>query len=82
MEMCRLSGAALEFLSEEDKLNLVVDGQHTSTSNTTKDVSTSTLEERTNTFSSNNLGESIDGRLVLDGLERIISKSSWLVDLE
>ena len=63
-----LTRAALEGLAEHEKLDLVVDGKHTGTSNTTEDVSASTLEEGSDTFSSNDLGESIEGGLVLDGL--------------
>lgn len=66
--MGTLSGATLELLAEEDKLNLVVDGQDTGTCNTTENVGTGTLEERADTFSSNDLAERIEGGLVLDGL--------------
>lgn len=34
-----------EGLAKEDQLDLVVDGEHTSTGDTTEDVSTGTLEE-------------------------------------
>lgn len=57
-----------ELLAEEDELDLVVDGEHTSTSDTTEDVGTSTLEERLDTLSSDDLATGIEGRLVLDGL--------------
>jgi hypothetical protein len=66
--MNRLARATLELLAEEDKLNLVIDGQDTSTSNTTEDVSTSTLEERLDTLLGDDLASSIQGGLVLDGL--------------
>ena len=66
----RLAGTALEGLSEEEKLDLVVDGQHTSTGDTTENVGTSTLEERLETLLGDNLATSIHGRLVLDGLTR------------
>jgi hypothetical protein len=49
---------------------LIVDGQHTSTSDTTEDVGTSTLEEGSDTLLGNDLATSIEGRLVLDGLTR------------
>lgn len=58
-----------EFLAEHEQLHLVVDGQHTSTGNTTEDVGTGTLEERLDTLLGDDLLEGIDGRLVLDGLE-------------
>jgi len=57
---CCLSGTTLELLSEENKLDLVVDGQHTSTGNTTENVGSGTLEERADTFNSDNLLESIE----------------------
>jgi hypothetical protein len=60
----------LELLSEEEELSLVVDGQDTSTSDTTEDVSTSTLEERLGTLLGDNLAGGIHGRAVLDGLTR------------
>jgi hypothetical protein len=40
-----LTGSTLESLAEENELNLVVQRQHTSTSNTSENVSTSTLEK-------------------------------------
>jgi hypothetical protein len=49
------------YLSEQQNLQLIVDRQHTSTSNTTKDVGTCTLEERPHTLLCNN---------GLEGLER------------
>lgn len=64
----RLTGTALEGLSEEEKLDLVVDGQHTGTGDTTENVGTSTLEERLDTLSGDDLATGIKGRLVLDGL--------------
>lgn len=57
-----------ELLAEEDELDLVVDGQDTSTSDTTEDVSTSTLEEGLGTLTGNDLAESVEGGVVLDGL--------------
>lgn len=70
MQTGRLTGSTLELLAEHDELNLVVDGQHTGTGNTTEDVGTSTLEERLNTLGSDDLAGSVGGRLVLDGLTR------------
>jgi hypothetical protein len=49
---------------------LIVDGQDTSTCDTTENVGSSTLEERSNTLLGDNLATSIHGRLVLDGLTR------------
>jgi hypothetical protein len=63
-----LTRSSAELLSKEDQLNLIVDGKNTSTSNTTKNVSSSSLEERLDTFSCNNLVESIERRAILDGL--------------
>jgi len=40
-----LARATLEGLAEHEELGLVVDGKHTSTSDTTEDVGTGTLEE-------------------------------------
>ena len=64
----RLAGAALEGLSEEEQLDLIVDGEHTSTCDTTEDIGTGTLEEGSDTFSSEDLARSIHGTIVLDGL--------------
>jgi hypothetical protein len=60
----------LEGLSEEEDLHLIVDGQDTSTGDTTENVGTSTLEERLDTLLGDDLASSIHGRLVLDGLTR------------
>jgi hypothetical protein len=49
---------------------LIVDGEHTSTSNTTENVGTSTLEQGPETFLGDDLATGIEGRLVLDGLTR------------
>jgi hypothetical protein len=49
---------------------LIVDGQHTSTGDTTENVGTSTLEERPETFLGNDLATGIERGLVLDGLTR------------
>lgn len=65
-----LTSRLLESLSEEEELELIVDGQHTSTGDTTENVGTGTLEERLNTLLGDDLGESVVGRLVLDGLTR------------
>lgn len=64
----RLTRSTLELLAEHEKLGLVVDGQDTSTGNTTENVGTSTLEERLDTLSGDDLAGSIHGVLVLDGL--------------
>ena len=60
---------ALEFLAEHEQLHLVVDGEHTGTSDTTENVGTSPLEERAHTLGGNDLATGIDGGLVFDGLE-------------
>lgn len=65
-----LAGAALEGLAEHQDLELVVDGQHTSTGDTTEDVGTGTLEEGLDTLLGNDLLEGIERALVLDGLTR------------
>jgi hypothetical protein len=64
----RLTRSTLELLAEEDELGLVVDGEHTSTGDTTENVGTSSLEERLDTLSGDDLAGSIHGTLVLDGL--------------
>lgn len=46
-----LTGTTLVGLAEHEELDLVVDGQHTSTGDTTEDVGTGTLEERADTLS-------------------------------
>lgn len=65
-----LARATLEGLAEEQDLELVVDGQDTSTGNTTENVGTGTLEERLDTLLGDDLLASVEGRLVLDGLTR------------
>lgn len=57
-----------EGLAEEEELGLVVDGEHTSTGDTTEDVSTGTLEEGSDTLLGEDLSGSIDRRGVLNGL--------------
>ena len=57
-----------EGLAEEDDLELIVDGQNTSTGNTTEDVGTGTLEERLDTLLGDDLAGSVHGTVVLDGL--------------
>jgi len=64
----RLTRSTLELLAEHEELGLVVDGQDTGTGNTTENVGTSTLEERADTLSGDDLAGSIHGSLVLDGL--------------
>jgi len=66
--MIRLTGTTSELLAEHEELGLVVDGQDTGTGNTTENVGTSTLEERADTLSGDDLATGIDGGLVLDGL--------------
>jgi len=68
MDSANLAGAALEGLAEEQDLELIVDGEHTSTGNTTEDVGTGTLEEGLNTLVGDDLSEGIERALVLDGL--------------
>lgn len=68
--MKRLAGTTLEGLSEEEELELIVDGQHTSTGDATENVGTSTLEQGLDTLLGDDLAESIQGRGVLDGLTR------------
>lgn len=63
-------------LAEEDELDLVVDGQDTSTSDTTENVSTSTLEERLATLLGDDLAGSVEGRAVLNGLLKKINRLS------
>ena len=63
-----LTRSTLEGLAEHEQLNLVVDRKHTSTSDTTENVGTSTLEQRSNALSGNNLTTGIHGGLVFDGL--------------
>jgi len=60
----------LEGLSKHQDLHLIVDGQYTSTGDTTENVGSSTLEEGLGTLLGDDLTESIEGRLVLDGLTR------------
>lgn len=62
------ASSLLELLSEEDELDLVVDGQDTSTGDTTEDVGTSTLEEGLDTLSSHDLAGGVERGRVLDGL--------------
>lgn len=57
-----------EGLAEEDQLDLVVDGEHTSTGDTTEDVSTGTLEEGSDTLRSGDLSGGIEGRGVFNSL--------------
>ncbi len=65
-----LAGTTLEGLAEHEDLELIIDGEHTGTGDTTEDVGTSTLEQGLDTLLGNNLLEGIDGALVLDGLTR------------
>lgn len=52
-------------LAEEELLHLVVERQDTGTGNTTKNVGTGTLEERLDTLLGDNLGTSVNHRLVV-----------------
>jgi len=56
-----LTGTTLEFLAEEDQLDLIVEGKDTSTSDTTEDVGACTLEQRSYTFLGNDLLEGLEG---------------------
>lgn len=55
-----LAGTTLELLAEEDELDLVVDGQDTSTGDTTENVGTSTLEEGLDTLLGDDLPGSVE----------------------
>lgn len=69
-ERRHLAGSTLEGLSEEEELELIVDGQDTSTGDTTENVGTRTLEQGLDALLGNDLLEGIEGRVVLDGLTR------------
>jgi hypothetical protein len=73
---CCGASRLFELLAEHDELHLVVDGEHTSTGDTTEDVGTSTLEERGDTFLGDDLGGGIEGGLVLDGLANVSEMGS------
>ena len=64
------SNHLFEGLAEHQDLHLIVDGQDTSTCDTTENIGTSTLEERLDTLLGNDLATGIHGGLVLDGLTR------------
>lgn len=53
-------------LAEHDLLELVVERQHTSASNTTENVGTGTLEERLGTLLGNDLRASVEHGLVVN----------------
>lgn len=57
-------------LAKDNHLELVIHSKDTSTRNSTKDVGASTLEEGLGTLLRQDLLESIQGALVLDGLSR------------
>ena len=57
-------------LAEHDLLELVVEREHTSTSDTTEDVGTGTLEQRPRTLLGDDLGASIEHGLVVDSTAR------------
>lgn len=63
-----LARSTLEGFTEHEKLDLVIDGQYTGTSDTAENVGTSTFEEGPNTFLGNDLAASVEGRLILDSL--------------
>ncbi len=63
-----LTRPTTELLAEHEELRPVVDGEYTGTSDTTEDVGTCTLEERPDTFCSNDLAGRVHGTLVLDSL--------------
>ena len=68
-----LAGSTLEGLAEHQELQLVVDGEHTGTSDTTENVGSGTLEQGHDTVLGNNLATSIEGALVLDSLLQVSS---------
>ena len=59
----------LEDLAEHKELDQVIGGQGNGTANSTEYVRASTLVERLDALLSDNLATSVDGRMVLDGLE-------------
>ena len=59
-----------ELLAEHEELRLIVDGEHTGTSDTTENVGTSTLEERSDTLLSHDLAECIHSTVVFDSLHK------------
>lgn len=63
-----LAAARAIGLAEDEDLQLVVTGKHTSASNGTEDVGTSTLEEGLDTLLLDDLGEGVGRAPVLDGL--------------
>lgn len=75
-------------LAEHDLLKLVVEGQHTSTSNTTENVGTSTLKQGLGTLLGDDLRAGIEHGLVVDsstgshhhtttdGVQRVRSQAS------
>lgn len=67
--MTTLARSTLEGLAEHEELDLIVDGEHTGTGDTTENVGTRTLEERPDSFLGKDLTSSIHGSLVFDSLE-------------
>jgi hypothetical protein len=63
----RLSGSTRVDLSEHELLELVVEGQDTSSGDTSENVGSGTLEERLDTLLGDDLGSSVDHGLVVDG---------------
>jgi len=61
MMMENLTGSTSEFLAEEEQLDLIVQGEDTSTGDTTENVGTCTLEQGADTFLSDDLVEGLEG---------------------
>lgn len=74
-----LTGSTFEGLAKQKKLGLVIDGKHTSTSNTTENVGTRTLEKRLDTFFSDDLASSVQRGLVLHSLLKPTSLARLLL---
>lgn len=66
----KLTRATRVDLAKHNLLELVVQRQHTSTSNTTKDVGTSTLEQGLGTLLGHDLRAGVEHRLVMDSTAR------------
>lgn len=66
--LVHLAGTTLEGLTEHEQLDLVVDGEHTGTGDTSENVGTRALEEGLDTLLGDDLAGRIGRRLVLDGL--------------
>ena len=79
--MVLLTRSSLESLAKHEQLSLIVDRKHTSTSDTSEDIGTSTLEQGSNSLSSNNLATGIEGGFVLDGLRIFLVNVFWIRSL-